>query len=732
MLTYNRSSGRTTIDVSEASEIADRVRAGAPNVMTRADMQSLLGASALALDGLRRRPRYFDGRFLTGSDLTRDQEYVRQRQGDLARACGSGVVTGLEVGLADAATGQRIVINAGHGITPSGDLVLVSARREVDLLDLAGIERLDASMGLRLEPRAPLGRRTGLFVLALRAVEFTANPIAAYPTSITGPRQVEDSDVVEATAITLIPYPDTSGAASLADARRAVARRIFVEDSARGLPQDALPLAMLALERGTVRWIDVAMVRRETGADTPLQVSMGARPRALAEAYVLQYSRHLVDVLRDRQAAGIGGPFAAAQYFAALPAAGPLPAAAILSDSAGFRQLWFPPACDVDLSFVPADEIAAIVEDSLALPSIDLQGDPADLDATGIVVLAPVTRQRLQRFEQALAHLTTKAAADPSQGIRRAPSDMLTAILQRRVKVSEAAVRDAAATAQIEAANAEIGAWRAAWTEAVTGMPVRSDGAPPLLWYVRRCAVGYRPSVIGVAVAISGDDRVLTKRLEDRFRATGLKGRVDEIKSVATPFANARISAFLGSARIIDSDLLMTAAVRELERARPSAGTDSAEPPSLPPVGTGTTPPILVATPATSLSRRLSDAMGTAGATRTGLKRLEAARLSLATTLALTPAQRQLLSEGDVLDVASDFGHPALGDGTARLIAALGQPALTAAQIRFLGDSGHTLDLDRLGRTLSDRELPRFVQRLREAVTASNADDLNALIAGED
>ena len=81
---FNRSSGRTAIDVSEANDIADRVAARDPNAMTRADMQSLLGASALVLDGLRRRPHYFDGRFLTGADLTRDQDYVRQRQGDLA------------------------------------------------------------------------------------------------------------------------------------------------------------------------------------------------------------------------------------------------------------------------------------------------------------------------------------------------------------------------------------------------------------------------------------------------------------------------------------------------------------------------------------------------------------------------------------------------------------------------------------------------------------------------
>jgi hypothetical protein len=734
----NRSSGRTAIDVSEATEIADRVRAHDPNAMTRADMQTLLGASAIVLDGLRRRPHYFNGKFLTGTDLTRDQDYVRQRQNDLARACGSGVVTGLDVRLTDETTSQRITIIPGHGITPSGDLVLISQRRDIDLLDLPGIERLDASMGLRLEPRVPLGRRSGLFILALRAVEFTANPIAAYPTSITGPRQVEDSDVIEATAISLIPYPDAGGAASLAEARRAVARRLFVEDSARGLPQDALPLAMLAMERGSVRWIDMAMVRRETGADTPLQVSMGARPRALAEAHVTQYTRHLLDVLQERRATGLEPSFAAAQYFAALPAAGPLPAAAILSDQLGFTQLWFPPACDVDLSFAPEDEIAAIVEDSLALPPIDLEGDPADLDATGVVVLAPVTRQRLQRFEQGLAQLTAKAASDPAQGIRRAPADMLAAMLRRRTKVVEAQARDAEAAAQAAAASAEIAAWRAAWAEAVAAMPARDDGAPPLVWYVRRRAVAYRPNVTGIAVAFSGDDATLTQRLRDRLSPLGLLARTDAIKAMATPFATARMTAFLGSPRMLASDILLIAGTHELERALPSpttpAPSPSGEPPPPPPPREppGPLPPrpteiLAVPPPRTSaLSPRLA-AVATASATgRPGL-----ARLSLALAAKAPVGQQLLLTEGDVLDVASDFGDPALGDGLARLTKALGAPALTAAQIKWLGDSGRVLDLDRLGRTLADDALPNFASRLRAAVTTSNADDLAALIAGQ-
>ena len=79
---------------------------------------------------------------------------------------------------------------------------MLNQRRDVPLLDLPLSRQLDAAMGLREEPRVPLGRRTGLFILALRPVEFTANPIAAYPRSITGRRTIEDGDIIEATAIT--------------------------------------------------------------------------------------------------------------------------------------------------------------------------------------------------------------------------------------------------------------------------------------------------------------------------------------------------------------------------------------------------------------------------------------------------------------------------------------------------------------------------------------------------
>ena len=719
-------SARTAIDVAEAAEIARMARTGDPNVLSSDVLQQLLGNSALVLDGLRRRPRYFDGKFLTGADLTRDQDYIRQRQADLARATGTGVVTGLDVTVEGSAGGEQVVITPGHGVTPSGDLVMVTTRRRVALLDLPAAERLDSTLGLRAIPRMPLGRRTGLFLLVLRPVEFSANPIAAYPTSIAGPRQIEDADVIEATAITLVPYPDTGGAATLAEARRYVARKIFLGEPA-GMPQDALPIAMLAMERGSVRWVDVAMVRRETGADTPLSVSMGARPRALAEAYVGQYRRHLADVLTDRSRAGLPAPFAAAQYFAALPAAGQMPAAAILPDSLGFRQLWFPPALDITLSFVPADEVAVIVEESLAMPPIDFSADPAELDATSVVVLAPVTRQRMQKFLTALQNPTITVRPDPSQGLRQSPLLTLQALAVRRLRMSETAVRDAAAEAQAAAAAATIQAWQAAWAEAVAAL-TPSVGGSPLVWYIRRRSVPSEARVSGIAVPVGTDDVTLNTLVTRRVTELGLTARVNTIRTRSTPFAAARVTAFLGAPRISASDLLMTSSVHDLEAALPPV------PPPQPAPTPGPVPD-----PPTSLRPGVNpDRALAAPSARAGLTRLTDARAALnditraRAAAALPPGGGGTplpLTETDVVDVASDYGDPRLGDGLDKLTAAMRADALARAELIWLGDSGHALELDKVTQAMTSTELAAFGNQLRPIARGKQTQALVQLLA---
>jgi hypothetical protein len=80
MRDLTRGGARTIIEAAEAREIARLARPDDPDLIERGEIESALGDSSLILDGLRRRPRWFDGRFLTGADLTRDQDYARQRQ----------------------------------------------------------------------------------------------------------------------------------------------------------------------------------------------------------------------------------------------------------------------------------------------------------------------------------------------------------------------------------------------------------------------------------------------------------------------------------------------------------------------------------------------------------------------------------------------------------------------------------------------------------------------------
>ena len=180
------------------------------------EQDRLKKVGALIGDSRRSRPNYFDGRFLKASDLTADQTYFLSRQADLARSSGFGVIEGLMVTNDVNADNRRIEINrstivrisAGYGLTPSGELVAIPADLDVNLADLASVQRLNAAFGLAAIPTEPLRTATGLFVLGLRPVEYTEDPIASYPTSPGGERKVQDGMIREATVVTLVPYAD--------------------------------------------------------------------------------------------------------------------------------------------------------------------------------------------------------------------------------------------------------------------------------------------------------------------------------------------------------------------------------------------------------------------------------------------------------------------------------------------------------------------------------------------
>lgn len=424
--------------------------------------------SSVVLDERLKRPLYFDGRFLAARDLVREQQYFLTRQADLGKAGGTGVVYGL---MAERhATPTRITIHPGHGVTAAGELVMVPERLDVNLADLPQIQRLDLTFGLIEIPREPARNRTGLFILALRPVEFTANPIATYPTTLDGQRSLHDGDIVEGAVVTLIPYPD-EGAGSYEERRAKVAYDFFVRGGSKGLAAPVLPLAMVAIAGGVIQWVDPYLVRREVGADHGDVLGLGFAPRALREAHLLQYDHHLREVMQLR--GNLGADFAAADYFRALPPAGRFPRAAV--NPAEFTQIFFPPTVEVDLSIIPQDELPALLEESLLLPPIDLTRSAEELDTTAVLVLIPVAREDIGKRVNELGSVQRALPpAAPWSMARANPLQTLQSLsLPPTLLPAQAIGQDS----------------QSAWAELLAGTD--------FLWYVRRRNLQIRGDVLG-------------------------------------------------------------------------------------------------------------------------------------------------------------------------------------------------------------------------------------------
>jgi hypothetical protein len=368
-------------------------------------------------------------------------------------------------------------------------------------------------------------------------VEFTANPTDAYPTSLTGQRSVEDGDIIEATAIVLVPWQDDGGGDGLEARRSQAARAIFVDGVARGVAANLLPVAMLALTGNTLVWVDAPMVRRELGADRSDLPGLDIAPRALRLAYLMQHQSHLAELLTRN---GRGAP--ASSWFSALPPAGPLPPNLI--NPADFTQSYFPAPVDVDFSIIPEDELPALLEESLALPPIDLLADADTLDSTAVLVLAPVPRNQWRAVISRLESLTRRIKpAAPNQVSARKPLE----ILQRlKLPVVLATPLDPTSPSDAE------------WQRLAR---------LPNLWYVRRRNLAYREDVAGSALRLAGREVALEADFLIKLNTLGLKKTLDAALKRATPAAQNEIKNLLSSPKFADSAALTAVTLGELTRA---------------------------------------------------------------------------------------------------------------------------------------------------------------------
>jgi hypothetical protein len=451
-------------------------------------------------DSGRNRPLFFDGKFLTASDLNREQAYLLARQADLARSLGFGVVSGLFVegpGQTSSIQASSIKVRSGFGLTPGGDTVFVPTDLTIDLSDVPRLENLNAAFGLARKPQPPFQNLDGLFVLGLRAVEYTANPTPVFPPSVQSNPPLQDGEVIEATAITLVPYDASAPFNDPQSARARAAREIFLEQRPPPLPAGVLPLAMVCLRAGVIEWIDTYLVRREAGDED--RFGFGFAPKALAEAH-FQHYRDLVPSLPPSVQ---DGRVAASDFFEVLPPGGPLPKGAI--NRADFTQAFFPPDARIELAFVPEDELAGLMDESLDQPPIDLRATPQDNNALAVLVLAPLKRADYRAT-------ATKLQTEGLSLLRRVANSQPALLGLSRPVDALQRLKDAVALRNPVPTNPANG------SAPQTADSVWSDALKkcPTLWYVRRRVLPYASNLSGtalpanVAPAIVSDPQSLT------------------------------------------------------------------------------------------------------------------------------------------------------------------------------------------------------------------------------
>ena len=491
-------------------------------------------------DDRRRRPLWFDGRFLDANALNAEQGYFLARQSDYGRVAGFGVITGLGV-LAHSEKARTIIIEAGHGLTPSGSPVVLPEQLTVDLAAVAEGQRLDASFGISSIPKASPFNRTGLYIIALRTVEYTGNPIASYPTRIDAPRSVHDGSVIEATAVTLIPYTDPGSGVELEQRRSAVAREIFFDESLKGQPEDVLPLAMLALDHGIIKWLDMFMVRREIAQRERNVWGLGIASRALRASHLRQYSVQLSELQKKL---GSGARIIASEHFSVLPPAGPMPGSGV--NAADFTFSFFPAEMDVELSIVPEDELPALLEDSMVLPPLDLELTGEAQESTSVLVLIPVPRHQFRALSQSLPTLARELqAAQPGMIARRKPIVALNQLLLRR---------------QLSPIQPEVLSADSVWRNELSKQS--------LLWYLRRRNLHYKAEVTSWSVEMRTQETTLEGEVLERIASLNLKTRFNALLSRATTAASAELTSFLASPVLLTgSNAAVRAAVVELEKA---------------------------------------------------------------------------------------------------------------------------------------------------------------------
>ena len=346
-----------------------------------------------------RRLNFFNGRLLSGDDLTAEQHSHRAMHELLGRAVGDGVVRGLEVALVEEASTPAVpVLRVASGYA-------LNRRGEALVLD----DDVDARLTVQPPPRPSAAgppvfsectppqetaylTNTGIYVLTLCSKQ-TGEGMTPFGGLTDLPRRCNMRWIVDAVTFRLVPLQATPALlANLSLARNLVAyeclgallRQQWAADptaraplprplleQSRDLTDCDVPLAILYWTQAEgMRFIDMWAVRRRcaAGGIDPDDAVWSSRALAISEAMQRQFDDHLRDIERialDPETVE------ARSHFRFLPPAGILPlTTGVLRHFTA--EAFFRGATVHQPLYLEAGDVQAVFRAAVDAPPIDL------------------------------------------------------------------------------------------------------------------------------------------------------------------------------------------------------------------------------------------------------------------------------------------------------------------------------------------------------------------------
>src|SRR5215212_7081410 len=341
---------------------------------------------------------FFNGRLVSGEDMTDEQNAHRVVHHLLGHAIGDGIVEGLEVrsdvggtaaapivhvraGLAVNREGEVLLLprdtdvrlvrppsetpsvaanDVFHTCTPPQDnsplvdaavylLTICSSRRGEGSTPFSGMDGVRTRCGMRWIVDSVEFRLINLNVSAdLQSAPDRLRNQVAYACFGTGVRGELGTN----------PFGEPRTPATLLDALRGTA-----------LTDCDVPLAVLQWKTTGVVYVDMWSVRRRcrSGTARPGEIAFSDRAAALGEAVYFQFAQQLAELGRSPNADAIVGR----QYFRYLPAAGFLPETSGAVRRFDYQQFFTGKTCTPP-RYIEGGDVEAVLAESMHYPPVDL------------------------------------------------------------------------------------------------------------------------------------------------------------------------------------------------------------------------------------------------------------------------------------------------------------------------------------------------------------------------